>query len=333
MAAAPRAGARPPAIEPARVFKASSGRRIEYAVAGAGDGEPVLMFYPMGASCRLADLFDWPAKQANARLICVNRPGRGWTSPAPSHAGSHLQTACEDAQACLDHLHLSRAAVLFLCAGAPFALAFCARFPHRTNGKVVGCSSWVSPSDCPAARLLYKLGASMPVGVLAAAAGAMAHCLQSVALGSFSSDVQAQGGGVTHEEAEVLCSERTAECQDRVALILEKLQSETGGEGEDSAVLVDSAQAWGLSYKTLGHSVSLFHGEDDATVPIACAEWLRDQLPPSSVLYRIPRGTHSGVMLLGIQLALRTLLMDDWGTGFPVCCFTGHGPWDRIASV
>lgn len=224
--------------------------------------------------------------------------------------------ACADVAACLDHLGVEKAGMLFMCAGAPFALSFCVHYPHRINGQLVGCSSWVSPSDCPEARLLYKLGTHVPTSVLTSAAGLISTCLRSVptALPNFSfsslSDVSSED--LSEDEAAFFCADHSGECKALIARLLEPMQEEAGGEGDDAAVCLAGAEAWGFDYKALGRPVALFHGEEDTTVPIECAEWLLDQLPAGSTLYRIPRGTHADVMLFGIRMALCAITSDDW---------------------
>lgn len=300
-----------------RSMRRPDGRLVEFAVAGREEGDPVLLFYPMGACRRWAALYDLPAKLANVQLICLNRPGMGQTPTAP--AGRHLEVACEDAAACLDHLGIAAAGALFMCAGAPFAMAFAVRYPARVVGPLVGCSSWVSPADCPAAKLLYKLGSWMPAFMLKSLTSMLSTCLRSVphALpfsGSVSSvslsDVSSED--LTEEEAFFFCEDRSNERVALIARLLEPLQEETGGEGEDIAVLMASAESWGLAYGNLGRPMALFHGEEDSTVPIGCADWLWRQLGAGSVLYRIPRGTHADVMLFGIRVALCAVLSVDF---------------------
>ncbi|CAE7237750.1 ycgS, partial [Symbiodinium sp. KB8] len=143
--------------------------------------EPVLLFYPLGACRFLAAVFATPARRAGARLICLNRPGMGKASAARTgNVSDHIAAHCQDAVKCLDHLGYERARVLFLCAGAPFALAFQARYPTRTFGRLVGCSAWVSPLDCPRAKLMYRLSASLPSTMLATLADAVAGWTRAV---------------------------------------------------------------------------------------------------------------------------------------------------------
>jgi hypothetical protein len=106
---------------------------------------------------------------------------------------------------------------------------------------------------------------------------------------------------------EPFVKERPYEDSDDWQCTFDWVMEETGGEGEDASVLVDGAAAWGVDYEEFPCPVLLFHGDADVTVPIDCAEWLLDQLPPSSVLVRVREGEHDEVMLRGVWDALRVL--------------------------
>lgn len=329
------------------------GRNVAYAVAGKDDANPVLVFYPMGGSRRIVELFLAPASRTNARLICVNRPGMGGTTSAA--AGVLVKTACDDALAVLDHLGVKEVGILALCAGTPFALAFSTLAPERVRKHIVGCSAWVSPRDCSEAKLLYRIGAHLPPSFVSAAGGLLIDCVRSApglipltsmtsmtAMTSLTSVAGSEISGVTGEEASLVgtgdlgampegpepcpcvtdeeaalfCIDRTgavaeAASRARVARFLQQPnQGESGGEGEECAVLADGMDTWGIDFAELQKhfAVTLFHGEEDTTVPLACAVWFLDRLPRSSVLHRVARRTHVDVMLLGIEVALTTLL-------------------------
>eukprot|EP00930_Biecheleria_cincta_P013531 TRINITY_DN12012_c0_g1_i1.p1 TRINITY_DN12012_c0_g1~~TRINITY_DN12012_c0_g1_i1.p1 ORF type:complete len:378 (-),score=51.79 TRINITY_DN12012_c0_g1_i1:29-1162(-) len=309
-------------------------RTIEFALSGDEAGEPVLLFYPMGASRSLAILFDHPARRVGARLICLNRPGMGKTTPAPEGtAGSHLEAHCKDAIACLNHLAYPRVRVLFLCAGAPFALVFRARYPERTRGRLVGCSAWVSPTDCPAARLVYRLSAGLPTAVLSALAGTFANSANSMQSTNFAQSMPFSSSlakslpfsspllrssslldSLNTAEAEMLIQQSPDESKADIEFLFaccsplaSTIGQETGGEGADAAVLVEGAGAWGIDYKKLGCSIVLLHGEDDTTVPVECVEWMQTQVP-GLVVHRVPGAQHGETMLLGISAALRILV-------------------------
>lgn len=280
------------------------GRTIEYALIGEESASPVVLFYPMGACRRMAALLRLQAHEAGARLICVNRPGMGGASPVAQDV--RVATACSDVVACLDYLGVERTAVLFMCAGAPFAMAFCSLHPDRFSGKIAGCSAWVSPADCPGALLLYRLGVGMPSSVVSSVAGAIAWCLQSAPQGEMPLDPLSDVVGAWSDggAAAGALGGALAEWDQQLSWS----QQEAGGEGEDATVLLQEASSWGVHYSALPHPVALFHGDADATVPIACAEWLIEQLPSRSELFRVPGGSHEDVMLCVVPDALQLLL-------------------------
>eukprot|EP00435_Cladocopium_sp_Y103_P072026 s185_g39.t1 len=193
---------------------------------------------------------------------------------------------------CLDHLGIHRVRLLFLCAGAPFALGFQARYPHRSHGRLVGCSSWVSPSDCPSAKFMYQVGAGLPSRVLASLADAMVGWTRSMPSSSsgysnwaFTSFLPSSSMPLSQpaevKVVPVLEQKAYADSQAEVDTLMERcaslmlMEQETGGEGPDAATLVESAKAWGVDYRRLGCSMVLLHGDADATVPVDCAEWLQ----------------------------------------------------------
>mmetsp|Transcript_39523 Transcript_39523/g.85322 ORF Transcript_39523/g.85322 Transcript_39523/m.85322 type:complete len:334 (+) Transcript_39523:50-1051(+) len=298
-----------------------NGRHIEYAVSGEETGEPVLLFYPLGASRSIVAVFHGPATRVGVRLICINRPGMGQASP--THVGSHIEVHCQDVVSCLDHLGIHRVRLLFLCAGAPFALGFQARYPHRSHGRLVGCSSWVSPSDCPSAKFMYQVGAGLPSSLLASLADAMVGWTRSMPSSSsgysnwaFTSFLPSSSMRLSQpaevKVVPVLEQKACADSQAEVDILMERcasllMEQETGGEGPDAATLVESAKAWGVDYRRLGCSMVLLHGDADVTVPVDCVEWLQEQIP-KTVLHRIPDAEHGEAMLLSISVALRLLI-------------------------
>lgn len=215
-----------------------------------------MMFYLLGHSRHYAVCLHEDALAVGVRLICVNRPGMGATTAAP--AGQRADTACDDAAACLQHLGVRKAVVLFLCAGTPYALRFCISHRGLAFSAVFGVSSWVSPADCPEASPLFRLWVSSPC------AGSIASTVCSV-VGTSSS------------------------------LSSHSASKECGGEGEDISLLLGPAASWGVSYDELSAChLTLFHGTHDLLVPFAAAVWLRDQVNSETVTLNMGRDIGHG---------------------------------------
>ena len=105
---------------------------IEYAV--AGDGPPVLVVHGAGGGYDQGLDFGGPLVERGFRVIAMSRFGYLRT-PSPIDATPAAQA---DAHACLlDALHIQRAAILGVSAGAPSTLQLAIRHAQRTTALVL----------------------------------------------------------------------------------------------------------------------------------------------------------------------------------------------------
>lgn len=105
---------------------------IEYAV--AGDGPPLLVVHGAGGGFDQGLEFGRPLLARGFRIIAMSRFGYLRT-PLPNDAGPAAQA---DAHACLlDALHIERAAILSISAGAPSAQQFAIRHRERATALVL----------------------------------------------------------------------------------------------------------------------------------------------------------------------------------------------------
>jgi pimeloyl-ACP methyl ester carboxylesterase len=105
---------------------------IEYAV--VGDGPPLLVVHGAGGGFDQGLDFGKPLAERGFRVIAMSRFGYLRT-PLPADAAPAAQA---DAHACLlDALHLQRATILGISAGAPSSLQFAIRHPQRTTALVL----------------------------------------------------------------------------------------------------------------------------------------------------------------------------------------------------
>ena len=119
------------------------GRTIGYAESGSADGFPIFMIPGYGHS-RLAKHPDAGlTSAAGARLISVDLPGLGVSSPSPGYT---LLAWAKDARQLLDQLGIDRFSVLGWSWGAPYALAVGHAFPDRVKrvGIVSGLTGWLA---------------------------------------------------------------------------------------------------------------------------------------------------------------------------------------------
>ncbi len=114
---------------------------IEYAEAGAG--VPVLVVHGAGGGFDQGMDIAAPLVGHGFRVIAVSRFGYLRT-PMPADATPAAQA---DAHACLlDALHIQRAAIFGISAGAPSSLQFALRYPQRTTALVLLVPATYAPS-------------------------------------------------------------------------------------------------------------------------------------------------------------------------------------------
>jgi hypothetical protein len=114
-----------------KLLNLSNGRTIAFDQFGAADGEPVF-FLHSGPGSRIAGAaFHNSASRAGVRLLCVDRPGIGATSPMSTLRT--LRTSCDDIAIVADALHIQSFGVVGWATGGAFALAAAAALPNRVR--------------------------------------------------------------------------------------------------------------------------------------------------------------------------------------------------------
>lgn len=124
-------------------FVLSDGRKIGFAYYGAQSGPTV--FYLHGfPGCRLSGVFfDGPGKKLGARIIAVERPAIGISSPQP---GRKPLDHANDLRELAEHLNLESYGIIGLSGGAPYALA-CAYSLPEEKLKAVSIIGGMGPID------------------------------------------------------------------------------------------------------------------------------------------------------------------------------------------
>jgi len=123
---------------------------IEYAV--AGDGPPVLVVHGAGGGFDQGLDLGKPLAERGFRVIAMSRFGYLRT-PLPADATPAVQA---DAHACLlDALHIRRATILGVSAGAPSSLQFAIRYPQRTAALVLLVPGAYRPRSADDTRTMF----------------------------------------------------------------------------------------------------------------------------------------------------------------------------------
>lgn len=246
------------------------GRTLGYADWGDRAGRPVLFFHGMPSS-RLARHPDESiARSLGVRLITVDRPGIGLSSPKPRR---RIVDWPADAAGLADGLGLDRFAVLGWSGGGPYALA-CA---HALGARVtaVGLVGAVAP-------LAGNLDHLSPDLRRRARIARLAPILALPAIWNWERRVRRDGERFLEEEfaAAPECDRRVLDDPALRAMLLENrlevCRPGRAGLWHDAVLLT---RPWGFPLERIEHEVLLWHGERDESVRPEMGRILAAALP------------------------------------------------------
>ena len=119
------------------------GRKLGYAQYGLQTGHAILYLHGLPGSRIEAAFLDTIAVRLEARIIAVDRPGYGWSSPHPNRT---ILDHVKDVEHLAERLELDTYAVLGISGGGPYALA-CAAYLPADKLKAVSIVCGLGPPD------------------------------------------------------------------------------------------------------------------------------------------------------------------------------------------
>jgi pimeloyl-ACP methyl ester carboxylesterase len=116
------------------VLTLPDGRKIGYAQYGDLKGKPIIVLHGIIGSRLENALFDANAKALGARIIGIERPGIGLSSPDPRPLKQRrVLDHAKDVEALAEHLQLEEYAVLGMSGGGPYALGCAYALPSSAS--------------------------------------------------------------------------------------------------------------------------------------------------------------------------------------------------------
>lgn len=252
-------------------IRLSSGRRLGFTEFGARDGRPVLYCHGMPGSRLEPCLFQSEAAQRGLRVIGVERPGYGITSPLP---GRIVGDEVADTASLADRLELERFDVIGFSGGGPQALACAAHMPDRV-GRVSLVGSW-APFE--AAGLDGMVDGYRQLWTLAQSDFAAFVQTLRDAIGQAGGGYELLLAGAAASDQAIL--EQAEFAQPYKWNLDEALSQDLAGMLEDAAAVVSE---WSFDCADVGAPVRIFHGEHDGNAPVGMARWLAERLPSAEL--------------------------------------------------
>ena len=245
-------------------------RQAQLWFGGAEDGPVVLFFHGCPDTRWAARFAEAAARDADVRLLCVNRPGYGRSSRT---ASTHASVA-DDAVAVLDLLQIGEVAALGMSVGGAYAAAFAAQHADRT--RALGIAATL-PMDGTAAESVEE---------------AMEHARPEFEAWAAAIDVDDAddeavavrwAGSLPEQDAEIVRRLPAAD----VATSAREALADHHGFLRDAALL---QQPWAVDLGAVTCPTHLWYGEADARA-MPGAAWFADRIPQAVLLVR-PGTTH-----------------------------------------
>ncbi|MFN8018258.1 MAG: alpha/beta hydrolase [Acidimicrobiales bacterium] len=285
-------------------FDLPDGRTLGFDEVGDPAGVPVLFLHGTPDSRRARHPDDGLAAALGVRLVAIDRPGIGLSSPHPT---ATVGSVADDAVALADHLGVERWHPFGWSGGAPFAVALAARHPDRVTRAAVAAGlvpfeAYATPKILDQAdggrHLVAELGADLGAAATAEMAAPMLapHPCDLALAREHVLEGADPDRRATYDAVPGLVDAMAAGVVDAVAQGLDGLVREVELQVE----------APDVDWPTATAPVDLWYGGLDHTAPVAFGEWWADVLP-DAVLHVLPDDGH----LLAItrwEEILRTLV-------------------------
>jgi pimeloyl-ACP methyl ester carboxylesterase len=251
------------------------------AVRDAGDpGGPVVVLCHAAPGSRLLDPDPAATAAAGVRLVTIDRPGYGGSSPLPAESVPTIPTFADDIPAVLDSLDIPGDRPVALAgwsAGGRVALAAAARHPERI-GRVAVVATPAPHEDVPwipdeQAALATALKAD-PAGATATIAGLMAGLAAAppaAAIGMIGAS-PADGAALAADPAR----------QTRLEEMLGGAFAQ-GAVGLAADIVSYTVVDWGFDPSAVRAPTLLLYGAGDTVVPPAHGEWYAARVPDATL--------------------------------------------------
>lgn len=268
------------------------GRVLAVDDVGDSDGSPVLYLHGTPDSRWSRHPDDTLAGAAGIRLLAVDRPGCGRSTP---HPGRTLGTVADDLAHLCDHLGIERVGVMAWSAGAPYAMALAAR--HRDR---VGAVALVAPlvpvaaladpavrtAAGPGRALFAEMAAEMRPDEVAAEVAP--YLVPDPATAETVREMHDEGGPVRAAEL----AQAPGAAEQLVRATLEAVAVSRAGVHDDVAT---QAAAPDVDLSQVTAPVSIWVGEADEVSPPAFGRWWAGQADPAR-LTEVAGGGHTIVI-------------------------------------
>ena len=264
---------RPVSTDHSRHIRLRDGRGLCYAEFGDPRGKPLIYCHGFPASRLEGRLMADAALRTAVRIVAIDRPGYGGSDFHPSRT---LLGWADDVAELAHQLGFDNFAVLGVSGGGPYALTCARALPEKVTavGVVCGLGPVYEAETLRAMAWPSRLGFGLAqrsrfwLNIIYGGIVGRAIRWQPGVLG-----VLLNGGAPPSDRRVINRPDVRQWLRDS---LIEGLRSGTRGVLRDFVLY---AQPWGFELGDISLDVHLWHGEDDATVPVSHGRRMADALP------------------------------------------------------
>lgn len=295
----------PPRMEGS--IRLRDGRHLGLAEYGSRTGRPLLWFHGTPGSRRqIAPSSRKLAEEQGIRLISVERPGIGTSTP---HAYHSMSDFSDDIEELCDALGVDCFGVTGLSGGGPYALACAQGMPDRVASVTVlgGVAPVVGVDAAPKCWSSSMMRRFSPVA-------RRTHRPLGFALKNLIRLLEPAGDKVIEQFSKILPPGDQEVFADPGIkhMFLDDLT--TGGKQNMQALFLDAAlfgRYWGFTLSEIKTPVRLHYGDADAIVPISHGYHMAERIPNATLDVRSGEGHLGG---LGATEEIFQFLDENWKT-------------------
>ena len=267
-----------------RRLRLHDGRWLGYSESGDPNGAPVLFFHGFGTT-RVVCPTDDAAWKLGVRLIALDRPGIGLSTPLP---GRRLMDWPDDVRQAADRLGIERFSIVGWSGGGPYALACAVRLGDRVESiAVVSAPAPLAGTSEPGYLRRFDRNAVR--------AADRAPWVIRVALWHWGRAQRRDAQRFFEESVADMCAadqEALSEPGLRSQMIANSVELyRQGGRGMYDEALV-LARPWGFDPSEINVRVHIWHGARDKTVPTLMATHLAELIQNSRLRLFPEEGHH-----------------------------------------
>ena len=253
-----------------------TGRRVQLWIGGATSGPVVLVCHGTPDTRWVARTGAFAAVAAGVRLVCLNRPGYGTSTPADST----MSSVADDTVSVLDLIGVDRVAAVGMSVGGAYAAALAARHPDRVAALAVVAApretrTAMGPPDAEVERVRPEFERW--------AAGVHVADPDDAAL------VDRWLGSLPEDDAALL---RAALPTGDIAASAREALVCHDGYLRDAALLFSQ---WGIQPSEVRCPTQLWYGEHDDRNPPETGQWWADRIPHAEL--HVTPTTHLATLL------------------------------------